>query len=635
MRQFTAKQRSALYHLAQGRCSLCGSTLQPGWHADHKIPYHVGGKTDVFNGQALCPTCNLRKGGLSMPRPWPESIKLRPWQEDAIRRLTLNQQRSNNFLAVATPGAGKTYFALKVAHNMLMTGQAERVVIVCPSAHLKAQWGKSAANIGIELDYGWENDHGQEATHYLGITVTYQQVASQPDIQRYLCRARTLVIFDEIHHAGKDLSWGDSLATAFDRAVFRLLLSGTPFRSDNRPIPFVTYENNGQGESVGRADFAYGYGAALADGDVCRPVFFPTYEGEMAWYTMDGEVRATFQDTLSEARAMERLRTAISASGEWMGRVLAEANDQLANIRNGEHPSAGGLVVAIDQQHAREIARILERITGDRVAVAISDDPQASEVISSFSKSRDRWLVSVKMVSEGVDIPRLRVGVYATNVLTEMFFRQVVGRFVRWVKGLEEQNAYIYMPADPKLLALAKTIREEREHELAEESKRLLESLDRESQRDIQAHIFAPISATPQKSDVIAINGIDITPEEIATAEQVARQYGYKGKDIMDVALLLKIGARLAGNSDAPKSTAERSENVTPLRDTLDALRKLVSSRAAYLAMVLRKEKNPASVHQEWVKSGGQPQAKASLDDLKRKLEWLERCIQEEKARRG
>jgi superfamily II DNA or RNA helicase len=70
------------------------------------------------------------------------------------------------------------------------------------------------------------------------------------------------------------------------------------------------------------------------------------------------------------------------------------------------------------------------------------------------------------MVSEGVDIPRLRVGVYATAARTELFFRQVVGRFIRATPGLRRQMSYLLMPADSRLKALAHEIELERRHAL-------------------------------------------------------------------------------------------------------------------------------------------------------------------------
>lgn len=396
-------------------------------------------------------------------KQWNNRQPLRKWQAQAIRRFyALNKK---DFLAVGTPGSGKTVLALKIAHDLLTDDKIERVVIVTPTEHLKRQWAESAARCGIDIDPNWANADGREADDYFGVAVTYQQISYCPDLYDLNCQQRTFVIFDEIHHAADGLDWGDKLRCAFDNAEYRLALSGTPFRSDDNRIPFVRYENR-----KSCADFTYGYGEALADG-VCRPVYFPTFEGNVAWIRGTGEqVKRSMLDDLSLRQSAERLRAALDADGEWLPSVLREADNRLTEMRLAGHQDAAGLVIAIDQYHARRIAKLLKVITNEKAVVAISDEDNSSEMIKQFARTSNgqRWIVAVKMVSEGVDIPRLRVGVYATTVTSELFFRQAVGRFVRIIYGLDEQSAAIYMPADDKLIGHALAIKEEREHFLPE-----------------------------------------------------------------------------------------------------------------------------------------------------------------------
>ena len=151
----------------------------------------------------------------------------------------------------------------------------------------------------------------------------------------------------------------------------------------------------------------------------------------MEWVS-DGRLRsADFDLVLPAAESARRLRTALSPDGEWMGEVLRDGDARLSEVRADGHPDAGGLVIASDQEHARAIAARLGSISGEQPELVMSDEPGASRRIADFAASDRRWLVSVLMVSEGVDIPRLRVGVYATAARTELFFRQVVGRFIR------------------------------------------------------------------------------------------------------------------------------------------------------------------------------------------------------------
>ncbi|MBW3658412.1 MAG: DEAD/DEAH box helicase [Actinobacteria bacterium] len=421
------------------------------------------------------------------------SLRLRKWQKDALERFETTPSR--NFLTVATPGAGKTTFALTAAVRDLATHPHRRVFIVAPTSHLKVQWANAAASFGLHLEPEWSPRDGFPGDMH-GVVVTYQQVASDPAPMRpYADDA--FVVFDEIHHAGTERAWGDAVFTAFELAARRLSLSGTPFRSDQNPIPFVDYAFD---EAV--ADYTYGYGEALVDGGVVRPVFFPRINGHMEWTAPDGTaMAATFEDQLDRVHASQRLRTALSIDGQWLPAVLDQAEASLRRVRQ-DQPDAGGLVIAMDVEHAHGIARMLEDRHGVKAVVATSDDPLASDHIADFAAGSDPWIVAVRMVSEGVDIPRLRVGVYATNTVTELFFRQAVGRLVRWVPGYRRQKAFFFIPDDARLRAFAAGLAEQRTHSLrrreeeGEQDPTELDGLAVDDGED-QLSLFQAISATP------------------------------------------------------------------------------------------------------------------------------------------
>jgi len=386
------------------------------------------------------------------------SLRLRPWQRAAFDRFTASDRPS--FLAVATPGAGKTTFALTCARQVLADLRC-RLVVVAPTSHLKYQWTQAAHRLGLELDPDWAPGQGL-ARDVHGLVTTYQQVATGEAAQQLSgLAAGAMVILDEIHHAGAERAWGDAVRVAFSSSARRLCLSGTPFRSDTAAIPFVHYEDD---EAV--ADFEYGYTEALRDGGVVRPVYFPRIDGVMEWTAPDGAVlSATFQDELDRRATAQRLRTALSGDGEWLPAVLAQAHERLDAIRR-DHADAGGLVIASDQDHAHEIAGLIRERLAVPAEVVVSEDPTASKRLTAFAGSDLPWLVAVRMVSEGVDIPRLRVGVYATTTSTELFFRQAVGRFVRWQSGRRSQKAYVFLPDDPRLRTHAFQIAEARRHAL-------------------------------------------------------------------------------------------------------------------------------------------------------------------------
>jgi superfamily II DNA or RNA helicase len=408
------------------------------------------------------PSQHLISGGArarSLP-DWPDARPLRSWQEKATEAVRAHSATS--FLASATPAAGKTTFGLHIAHRMLSAKFVSRVVVAGPTTHICRQWAADAGRYGIDLEPNRPNSDGPESADFHGVAVTYQTIAAGPDMHRLAAGRRpTLLIADEPHHMGDQAAWGLQTRRAFDGARFRLLLSGTPFRSDNSAIPWVSYDEDG----VSRADYVYGYPQALVD-RVCRPITFLPYDGEMEWLSVGRLRSADFDLVLPAVETARRLRTALIPEGEWMGEVLRDGDARLGQVRAGGHPDAGGLVIASDQDHARAIAARLESVSGERPELVMSDEPDASRRIAAFASSDRRWLVSVLMVSEGVDIPRLRVGIYATAARTELFFRQVVGRFIRTTPSPRRQMSYLLMPADPRLKALAHEIELERRHAL-------------------------------------------------------------------------------------------------------------------------------------------------------------------------
>ena len=388
---------------------------------------------------------------------------LRRWQRRALTAYL--RHRPLDFLAVATPGAGKTTFALRVAAELLADRTVSAVTVVVPTEHLKAQWAAAARAHGIALDPTFANAQGRHSRDFSGVVVTYAQVAAHPVLHRARTEnRRTLVVFDEVHHAGDAKSWGDAVREAFAPAARRLSLTGTPFRSDDNPIPFVRYEPGPDGLARSAADASYGYGDALADG-VVRPVLFLAYSGQTRWRTRAGEeISATLGEPLTPDATARAWRTALDPAGEWIPAVLAAADTRLTQVRAGGQSDAGGLVIATDRAAARAYARHLHEITGVVPVVVLSDEAGASERITRFGESEERWLVAVRMVSEGVDVPRLAVGVYATNTSTPLYFAQAIGRFVRSRRPGEA--ASVFLPSVPVLLALAGDMEATRDHVL-------------------------------------------------------------------------------------------------------------------------------------------------------------------------
>jgi superfamily II DNA or RNA helicase len=383
---------------------------------------------------------------------------LRAWQVAALDAMA--SWESGPFLISAAPGAGKTRPSLVFARDLLRRGVVKRVAVVCPTTPLTRQWAAAAARMGIHLVP--DAAELRPPRDFQGVAVTYARAAASARRWASQCGAATLVIADEAHHLGEELAWGLGFGEAFRGAARWLLLSGTPFRSDATPIPGVRYDADG----VAVPDVSYTYADAVRDA-VCRPVTFVPYDGTLQWRSGDDVLEAGFDTVLTGREASRRYRTAISTElPDGLPRILATAHARLQQVRAGGHRDAGGLVIAADSEHARAIAALLKPIIGRAPTVVLHTEAGAHRKLAKFTDSRDEWIVAVNMVSEGVDIPRLRVGVYAGAAKTPLVFRQVVGRFVRTIAGRPVDQSWLYLPGDPVLRRHATDVEGELRHVL-------------------------------------------------------------------------------------------------------------------------------------------------------------------------
>ncbi|RLK49549.1 DEAD/DEAH box helicase [Microbacterium telephonicum] len=578
--------------------------------------------------------------------PWGTAQNLRAWQAEALEAYFEADGPDGpgggprDFLAAATPGAGKTTFALRLASELLRRHVVERIVVVAPTEHLKTQWADAAARVGIRLDPRFSNRHGVPSRQYHGVAVTYAQVAVKASVHTHITdSARTLVILDEVHHGGDALSWGDALREAYGRATRRLLLSGTPFRSDTAPIPFVEYHPNEKGIRLSRTDYNYGYGRALADG-VVRPVLFLVYAGKMRWRTKAGDEYEAHlgQDNTKDINA-QAWRTALDPEGDWIPAVLASADKRLSEVRQ-DVPDAGGLVIATDQTAARAYAAILRGITGEAPTVVLSDDKAASGRIEQFAGATTRWMVAVRMVSEGVDVPRLAVGVYATSASTPLFFAQAIGRYVRARRRGE--TASVFLPHVPQLMSLAGEMERQRDHALDRESgdddgleDTLLAEAEREEKASDElteefsyqalgsvAHFdrvlfdgkeFGQLAVpgTPEEEEFLGIPGL-LEPEHVheLLMQRQSRQSRHR-----------RAREAREGESDAPMATPETGIPA-PLHRTLREQRQLLNSLVGLYA---RQSGEPhGSVHSELRRICGGPEvARATVAQLQSRIDVM------------
>ncbi|MBT8224821.1 MAG: DEAD/DEAH box helicase [Dactylosporangium sp.] len=564
------------------------------------------------------------------PRPTPEAgPSLRAWQRRSL--VEYFRRRDPDFLTVATPGAGKTAFALRIAAELLADGTVEAVTVVAPTEHLKTQWASAGSRVGIHLDAGFRNADIHTSTDFHGAVLTYAQVGMAPQVhRRRTMTRRTLVILDEIHHAGDSRTWGDGVKAAFEPAVRRLALTGTPFRSDENPIPFVSYEPGRDGLARSKADTVYGYADALRDG-VVRPVIFLAYSGETRWRTSAGdELSARLGEPMTQDLIAQAWRTALDPSGDWIPQVIRAAEARLQVVRSGGMTDAAGLVIASDQQAARAYAKVIEQVTGERAALVLSDDPGASARIAEFTSSGQRWMVAVRMVSEGVDIPRLAVGVYATSASTPLYFAQAIGRFVRARRPGE--TATVFLPSVPHLLELASEMETQRDHVLgrSKEADGLDDALLDRAQRAENASgslekQFEALSATAELDQVIFDGASFATPVLAGTPEE--KEYlGLPGLLTPDqVATLLT--KRQAEQVVSSRRTMVAEPSVPPAPEQSSGARR-ISLRKQLNTLVAghhhRTNMPHGKIHAELRRlCGGPPSAQATIEQLEERIAAL------------
>ncbi|WP_353988833.1 DEAD/DEAH box helicase [Ruicaihuangia caeni] len=568
--------------------------------------------------------------------PWGTADKLRAWQVEALDAYFEREPR--DFLAAATPGAGKTTFALRLATELLRRGTVDRITVVAPTEHLKKQWADAAHRVGIRLNPEFRNSHGTHGRHYHGVAITYAQVATNASVHRRLTLSgRSLVILDEVHHGGDALSWGDAIREAFEQATRRLSLTGTPFRSDTAPIPFVRYLRDERGIRTSQTDYNYGYGRALADG-VVRPVIFMSYAGTMRWRTRSGdEMEARLGEPDTKDVTSQAWRTALDPEGEWIPAVLRAADVRLSEVRRAV-PDAGGLVIATDHAAAKAYAAILREVTGEAPTVVLSDDATAGERIDEFSAGDSRWMVAVRMVSEGVDVPRLAVGVYATNASTPLFFAQAIGRFVRTRRRGE--TATVFLPSVPQLLALATRLELERDHALdrersddgdlfAEEDAMLAEANREErASAELQQEFTWQALESSATFEKAVYNGDEFGQLAVPGTPEEFDFIGIPGLlDPEQVSDLLRHRQRRQSKRMRERPAQQREDDVPqPLYRTLKEQRALLNS----LVGIRAKHTNQphAMVHAEVRRAtGGPPVAQASVAQLQARIDLLRKWL--------
>jgi superfamily II DNA or RNA helicase len=411
-------------------------------------------------------------------------LKLRPWQNEALAkalRWLVERREDRHFLINAAPGAGKTLAACAIAETLFERGEIDRVIVIAPRAEVVNQWADDFRRVTGRFMSKVTARDGDIASLGTDVCATWSAIQGLLDALQAVCgQSRVLVICDEHHHAAVEAVWGTSADGAFADAQFVLVLTGTPIRSDGGQSVWLAYDDAGAIDHPDDGTYTLTYGRAV-DLGYCRPVTFHRHEGHFTVDLDGGEVvnvsgqRAPeLSDKLARVPGLQRVlnfyRLACTPQHEpdgeeplltsYQATMLECAGDKLTELRH-RMPNAGGLIIAPTIDMARYMARLLERLEGETPIIVHSQMPNAEGKIKAFRNTDKRWLVSVAMVSEGVDIKRLRVLVYLPNALTELAFRQAVGRVVRTNGPDDDTRAYVVMPSFDTFEGYARRVEQE------------------------------------------------------------------------------------------------------------------------------------------------------------------------------
>lgn len=555
--------------------------------ADHINPFSKGGETVVENCQILSETANRQKGAFE--------FKPRKWQTEFLREWD-DREPHAPFMLIAIPGGGKTMAALEACRRWMAAGSDRRVIFVVPTDNLREQWKDEAANFGISLqtkEFGTNFKHG-----FQGAVVTYYLVANQPLVFRKLCSvAPTMVVLDEIHHCGDEAHFGNGITTAFELAKERLLMSGTPWKSDGRSIPFVKYDGNGY--AVG--NFSYDYPRALNE-DVVRYLVFDHAKGSIR-NDCTGETESLSQE-ISDNDAAQRLKKLLDPNGDYVKEQIISAHRKLVEVRKSI-PDAAALAACIDQFHAVKVAALIREVTGCEPSVIVSDTDIENDSVKEFRKSRKEWLVAVRKVSEGTDIKRLQVLCYLTNTTSELFFRQLVGRVSR-VRGLEDFEAYVYLPADPRLIRCAQNIENAQVQALRDLSEKESRELNERQQGALE---FDSYSTQHDGTEVVLIGSESIPIADAKKIERVAESVGVSMQKVMQI---------MAMTGGISIEHTERVVSEPCKEDRMDAMRKKCNKAAFRLSKLL--DVDVKEIHGKF-----KPQREMTEPELQSKLDQLVR----------
>jgi superfamily II DNA or RNA helicase len=400
-------------------------------------------------------------------------VKMRQWQQSCLDAFVEHRtvKKKNIFLFEACPGAGKSFMAAELTRNMVMVEENEDpnnridlVIVIVPWTSIQGDESN-----GMIQTFDVNNLKTRNRLMIRGSRIVSQPVPTDLDaiITTYaeamcaeaidtckLWKSKGLklaIIFDEIHHANElDGAWGSYAEQLQALAEMTIVMSGTFFRTDGFPIKFVPYTADGYPEL---SCPAYKYASGVRD-RVVRPVSCRFTNVDLRCIEDDKGVSDTslFSVSPMDKNLGKMMAEVFHPEGDCVRKLILDVDEHLTRTRR-RFPNAGALFTcrpgrgeSSEDKHVHQIAQKIRQYTGKEVVVVTHVDKNSEGKIAAFRNSYTPYLVAVNMVSEGVDIPRLRAIGFMRYISSEMMFRQIVGRSVRMTDDEDGTASMIFMP---------------------------------------------------------------------------------------------------------------------------------------------------------------------------------------------
>lgn len=491
-RLFTSAQRRELFVSAGGKCSSCAVDLPDDWEAHHKDAHSDGGSTEQDNGEALCPRCH-RDRHAEMNGKFGGFEKDYSWQDQSISHFMNNLrefysqargQLQRAYINEVSPSGGKTIFSMKLAARMIETGLIDKVIWCVPRENIKDGFGDDSrfVDIAVEqkrllnskfirVDTDLNSTYKGQLRNYHGAVITYHALRGMYDYLGLLAeKYRMLFVFDEAHHGATGEEddamnvWGGEMERCRAIAHAIVCMTGTPLRSDLKRIPFVRYKeieaSDGRKGYQVEPDFSFSYQKAVTAG-IARKLICRSQDAEIT-YDIEGEEgvieRITSAISAIPFGHLQRVKnTAFCFNRGIVDDMLKIAHDECGRMRRTGDPDAAILVIGRRDlsEGDSSLSGIAERISAlfsdDSVTVESADGPIARDTIRAFKKGKSNWIVAKEMISEGTNIPRLRIVVILRDIGNRTFYEQLVHRVTRNDANDRPQDAIIIQLQLPHL----------------------------------------------------------------------------------------------------------------------------------------------------------------------------------------